>query len=254
MIGIERPSSAPARLARGTALLAQLELDLFAQPNVAGSATVPFKFDKTIYGHVSVKRALIQMQHSKCAYCEARFAGNASGDVEHFRPKTYSQQDTGAPKLYPGYYWLAYAWANLYYACELCNRSNKKNLFPLHDQGVRARTPMADRILEQPMLIDPATEDPREHIGFRHNKPYAKTPRGEVTIRVMGLDRASLDPDRIEWLNKLELLRLVAGMDEEGVDDDLSQAIVDARAELLTMRASTAKFSAMATDYLDQVL
>jgi uncharacterized protein (TIGR02646 family) len=254
VIRITRPGRAPKRLAEGAALVAQMERDLAIQPEVVGSDTAPFKFKKSIYGHRLVKAALFRMQHSKCAYCEGRFAGNASGDVEHFRPKTFSQQSNDAPRLYPGYYWLAYTWPNLYYACEICNRSNKKNLFPIHDRGQRARAPAADTSLEQPMLVDPATEDPREHIGFRYNKPYAKTPRGEATIRVMGLDRASLDPDRIECLQLLKSLQklVLIGETAENLTDEILQIVAEARMALPRMQAPTATFSAMAVDYLNQ--
>lgn len=74
------------------------------KPNVAGHESEPFVFAQRIYGHSIVKTALKAAQHHKCAYCEAYFAGNASGDVEHFRPKAFSQQSKAAAKLYPGYY------------------------------------------------------------------------------------------------------------------------------------------------------
>jgi hypothetical protein len=44
----------------------------------------------------------------------------------------------------PGYFWLAYVWANLFLACQLCNQSFKKNLFPLADPAKRARSHLHD--------------------------------------------------------------------------------------------------------------
>ena len=38
----------------------------------------------------------------------------------------------------PGYFWLAYAWQNLFLACQLCNQRFKKNLFPLENPDERA--------------------------------------------------------------------------------------------------------------------
>jgi hypothetical protein len=51
------------------------------------SGTKLFDFDGTLYGAVSVKKALRKAQHDKCAFCESKIAHVAYGDVEHFRPK-----------------------------------------------------------------------------------------------------------------------------------------------------------------------
>ena len=89
MIQIKRPAAVPARLEAGGALVAAMDEAIALRPNVAGHESEPFVFEQKIYGHSIVKRALKAAQHDKCAYCEAIFAGNASGDVEHFRPKAF---------------------------------------------------------------------------------------------------------------------------------------------------------------------
>ena len=36
-----------------------------------------FDFDRTIYGHETVRTALRKAQHRKCCYCEGRFAARS---------------------------------------------------------------------------------------------------------------------------------------------------------------------------------
>jgi uncharacterized protein (TIGR02646 family) len=218
-------------------------------PNVAGREAKPFSFESKVYGHSTVKKALKAAQHDKCAYCEANFAGNASGDVEHFRPKAFSQQSKSAAKLYPGYYWLAYAWSNLLYACELCNRPVKRNLFPLKDPTTRARRSTDDLAAEEPLLINPAgPADPRDHIRFRHNKPYGITERGRETVKTMDLDRSQLDDPRLRHIHIVETLRRVASL--EPANPEIALEIKRARASLAMLVKPEAPFSAMTQDLL----
>ena len=218
-------------------------------PTIAGQKATPFTFESKVYGHSTVKNALKAAQHDKCAYCEANFAGNASGDVEHFRPKAFSQQSKAAAKLYPGYYWLAYVWSNLLYTCELCNRPVKRNLFPLKDPTTRARRSSDDLAAEEPLLIDPAgPADPRDHIRFRHNKPYGITERGRETVRTMDLDRSQLDEPRLRLIQFVEALRRVASL--EPVNPQIALEIELARESLASLVRPEAPFSAMTQDLL----
>ena len=108
-------------------------------PYMAGRQT--FDIDQNIYGHNTVKSKLLNLQSQKCCYCESKVGKGkqSSGDIEHFRPKKYSQQKEKGKKEFPGYYWLAYEWDNLYFSCEICNRVHKRNLFPLADPDTRSR-------------------------------------------------------------------------------------------------------------------
>ncbi len=45
----------------------------------------PFRFK--VYKHSEVRRALEDLFHGKCAYCESRYIGTQPMDVEHWRPK-----------------------------------------------------------------------------------------------------------------------------------------------------------------------
>jgi hypothetical protein len=109
----------------------------------------------------------------------------------------------------PGYFWLAYAWTNLFFACQLCNQSFKKNLFPLADPTRRARSHLDDLTAEQPMLIHPADEEPSTFIGFREEIafPINDDPRARTTIEVVGLNREAMAEQRLDRLKPYRLLR-----------------------------------------------
>ncbi len=108
----------------------------------------------------------------------------------------------------PGYYWLAYRWSNLFFACQLCNQRFKKNLFPLRDPARRALSHHHDLSCEEPLLIDPARTTPSVHLGFREEYAYARTgsQMGETTINALGLNRPELVEVRRDRLENLKLL------------------------------------------------
>lgn len=110
-------------------------------------------------------------------------------DVEHYRPKAY-------------YWWLAWTWNNLLFACMDCNRDHKKDQFPLADGSTPLVAEHAPPGSEQPLVLDPFDPaiDPLQEIQFRSVKvqgkerwqPFGLTARGVRTIEVCGLDRPGL--------------------------------------------------------------
>jgi uncharacterized protein (TIGR02646 family) len=203
MIRVVKPGQAPRILCeRG-----QRTTEANQQAFMNGERT--FEFDSSIYGAKSVKNALIRAQQGKCAFCESQVRHIAHGDVEHYRPKGGVRQSETDPLDQPGYFWLAYGWENLFFACQLCNQSFKKNLFPLVDPTRRARSHVDDLAAEQPMLIHPADEEPSAFIGFRDEMafPIDDDPRARTTIEVLGLNREELAEFRLDHLAPFELLR-----------------------------------------------
>ncbi len=177
MIRIERAAEPPALgpLRSHRLAAARLALD-------AGKA-----IDFTGYG--VVKAELFAMQHNKCCYCEKLQEQAKYRDVEHYRPKAI-------------YWWLAWTWDNLLFACVDCNREYKRDQFPLASGSTRLDAGHAPPGAEQPLVLDPSdpTLDPTQEIEFRRDrvhgnerwKPYGLTPRGTQTIEVCGLDRPGL--------------------------------------------------------------
>lgn len=145
------------------------------------------------------KETLWRRQHYKCCYCEHLCQLNYH-DAEHYRPKSRAERGPGFPVY--GYWWLAWTWSNLMFACPGCNRSGKNDGFPL----AAGSTPLAPEDAppgsEHPLLIDPGAENPMPHIQFvpvRKNKkrqwvpvPRNASSRGQATIIVLKLDRPEL--------------------------------------------------------------
>jgi uncharacterized protein (TIGR02646 family) len=131
---------------------------------------------------------LATKHHGKCCYCEIK----TKGDVEHFRPKSSVKQAKGDTPQKPAYFWLTYEWDNLLYACGECN-SKKLMLFPLEDPSQRATPASADISGETPLLINPATDDPAEHIIFEKDGfAVGLTSKGQTSIEVYALNRSAL--------------------------------------------------------------
>lgn len=214
-----------------------------------------FDFDSAVYGHETVKQALIDMQHGKCCFCESKILHIAFGDVEHYRPKAGYRQNPGEALRKPGYYWLAYAWDNLLLSCERCNRQYKKNLFPLLDQERRSHCHRDDIAMETPLLINPTMTDPKNHIGFRDEIPYPVDGSlyGKTTIAALGLDREELNEIRRTKLDELrrlaDLIKLAEARPNQA---DLRQLAEKAHQFLLKAIAPQAEYSAMTTAALAQ--
>lgn len=201
-------------------------------------------FNSNIYTAKSVKNKLKKIQHNKCCFSEAKFTGDY-GDVEHFRPKGRLGVEGSNIKHYPGYYWLAYSWDNLFLCKQMINISHKKDLFPLLNDDERAHNHNEDHALEHPVLIDPSRENPRDHIRFRQDEPRGITERGEKTIILLNLRHSDFEEPRRTLFYMLEALKSVL----EGLDSDC--AIAEKIRKVLDRAISPeAEYSSMAIDLL----
>ena len=251
MIKIEKGMEVPAVLIRkGKPLRQQMEAKFDENPDVyKGSSPVKYKSD--IYGNEAVKEKLRQVQHNKCCYSETKFVAEYP-HVEHFRPKGRVNKGETKNLLYPGYYWLAYEWDNLYLSKQAINVSHKRNFFPLVDEAKRARNHHQDIVNEKPLLIDPGKEDPREYIRFHSDEPipYQGSKRGEVTIRILNLRHPELADAR---RRKISLLKLIIQALEKLLDSGSNDGhVTDLQKELSGAVLPEAEFSSMAFDYLSQ--
>lgn len=154
-------------------------------PKTLQNAPIPNSADEVdvkFYKADDVRKQLLDDQHNKCAYCECRITKEYN-DVEHYRPKSK-------------YYWLGHNWNNLLYSCNLCNRSCKNDDFPLANEENRITTP-TDLSIEDPLIINPTTEDPTLHIQFNRHIMVGITAKGKKTIEIFRLnERRELVHDR----------------------------------------------------------
>lgn len=235
MIRVHKPAEPPEPL-RGAGVRAVTAL----ADALARDPHAPLRFDP-LYGAPTVKRALLNAQHGKCAFCESKIEATGHGDVEHFRPKAAVRQKSSAPAQVPGYWWLAYDWDNLLASCARCNQSHKRELFPLVNPGARARGPTEDLRLERPLLIHPGAEDPSFHLSFHSETPRAVSARGQASLEVLGLRRGALTEARRARLESLRALLGTLLLQGEGAPDLHKRALrwvldaVDDRAEFAAM-------------------
>ncbi|WP_061808763.1 HNH endonuclease [Rossellomorea vietnamensis] len=166
-------------------------------------------FEFKAYKKGNVKEILETMFNYKCAYCESRISPVTYGDIEHFRPKKAYHSSNDEDLKYPGYYWLAMNWENLLLACDTCNRTYKKNQFPLLDDNNRKKRHDND-IIEDPKLIDPCDEDidPQDYMYFTKEGIVKyigeEGSKGDISIHVYGLYNPKLTENRKELAIDIE--------------------------------------------------
>lgn len=100
----------------------------------------------------------------RCMYCGDSFGT----DIDHHEPIAHNALRT-------------FDWLNHLLACSHCNSHQKRELFPVDENG-------------RALLIDPTSEDPFDHLALALSVgEYAPlTDKGRLTITVCGLNRFSL--------------------------------------------------------------
>lgn len=248
MILVNKPV-APRSLAAGVAETITNCADFDADPQAYRTGDKAFSFKRSIYGSARIKNALKRAQKSKCCFCEARFDANYRGDVEHYRPK--GAIGSGKTRIRPGYYWLAYTWTNLYYACADCNQYQKRAAFPLGDETNRALDHHSQISDEDPLILDPGgPRDPRDHIRFNEDVPVGTTAAGRETIKRLKLDREALCRDRRKHFALLQALINIIRLNELDERPEAIRCVRDARLILLKFMEPESEFSAASQDFL----
>lgn len=185
-----------------------------------------FKFDSAIYGGKTIKDALSKAQHNKCCFCESSLHAQ-HGDVEHFRPKGGWKQTDKDKLSSVGYYWLAYDWDNLFLSCQKCNQTFKKNFFPLENPDRRAIDHTHDIQQEISLILNPAKDNPEEHLLFKREIITHKTLRGKETIKRTAIDQELFEEDRREKLLTIEaLLNSLLLVEKEKIETPSAQSII----------------------------
>lgn len=150
----------------------------------------------------------------RCMYCE----DSEGRDIEHFWPKSVYPERT-------------FDWHNYLFACSRCNSNFKRTQFPL-DNG------------DLPLLINPAEEEPLDHLRFltKTGEYAARTPKGDASVDVFGLNRTTLPLGRRRaWMTLLHLLPRYA---------QLRRTERDAEAEEVVNVFRTSPFSGVLAAFL----
>ena len=251
MIRIHRTNSAPANLRRLGSRQTESDCAAYEEsPQQYRSHRQRFP-DKEYYKKNYVKDILMRMHHKKCCYCETKRYTPSDLHVEHFRPKGAVRQSRADDNKYPGYYWLKYCWDNLLLACPDCNTC-KNTVFPLEKPAQRARSHNDDLTRERERFVNPAAEDPRDHIRFVEDLPVARTERGRHTIEELGLRRSALTEQRRECIEAVKMAIVI--IENAGAMPFPDNDALQNKARRIVEQAvqSDAAFSSMMIDFLAQ--
>ena len=206
---------------------------------------------KPLWKEERVKKFLHQSQNGKCCYCERRRDEKAETDVEHFRPKAKVKESSN----HSGYWWLAYSWDNLLTSCKKCN-NRKSAHFPLKDESKRAFSEKDDLKKEEPMLINPLTENPEDFISYDIPKDdkgplmlkaIGKCARGNKTISLTGINDEELLIERADSFKNYRIythfLIMVSNQEEKKEIHKMIKEKIESRS----------KFAGLARFYFNQV-
>lgn len=126
----------------------------------------------------SVRKRLLEMTKTHCAFCDGLLGAESRETVEHFRPKSQFQS-------------LAYQWDNLFPCCDMC-QSQKREQF---DDGL-LKPDETDYAFMRYFVVNFKT-------GEIEPSPHADEPlqnRAKVTIQIYGLNLPARSSARIrEW-------------------------------------------------------
>jgi len=153
----------------------------------------------------SVVAVLRELFIFKCAFCETPLPSWASGTVHRLRPEQEAVDEWGEVSR-PHYWWLAYSWENLYYACRACDEAAGAR-FPI--DGVRGEVGTDVATLstsERQFVLDPCLEEPSAHLFFADDGSVApRSDRGDHTIEIFQLNRDELVEARMAAITHIRV-------------------------------------------------
>lgn len=209
-----------------------------------------------------IKQVYIDLQHSKCAFCEKPLEGRIEQDVEHFRPKAKVTAWSPSQTLLdeglvlkqpannsdePGYTFLAYHPLNYIMSCKTCNSVFKRNLFPIaRSRRSKAKKPPAVST-EKPLLVYPISDiddDPEELLEFHGWTAQPKHASGFERLRALSvIELFALN----DWAKRKELLvgrarqMQLLYLNLAALDDNTNQTLVRAAKKNVDRMLSSAE-------------
>ncbi|WP_298514738.1 AAA family ATPase [uncultured Kordia sp.] len=193
----------------------------------------------------TIKNALKDLFHGKCAYCESLILTTFVGDLEHYRPKGGVSESSD----HPGYWWLVNDWDNLLVSCRNCN-IKKKNYFPIKDETKRAFSPNDDLNDENPLILNPCIDHPEEHFMYTDKGVIvSKTERGKASIMILGLNRTALVLAREKTIItiKAAIARIYKLLESDAKDPEFLKSEIEI---LQKMTASSEEYAGLKRQYI----
>jgi uncharacterized protein (TIGR02646 family) len=177
---------APEKLIKNGSAQTKIDLEEYSNNKAKyDSGALKFEALSSIYNSDTVRETLETIQKNKCCYCETK-STRSNSDVEHFRPKAAYSSDFKGKSMYPGYFWMAYDWDNLFLACQVCNQIFKNDFFPVEDEKTRAQLNAFNIENENSLFVHPSKDEPENEIEYRESRPFGKTEKGKKTIAYLG--------------------------------------------------------------------
>lgn len=183
--------------------------------------------DATKYRHADIVAALYQMSGSKCFYCETPLDPSEFGVLPLGAEVDHYVECAEAPDL-------AFAWENLYLACEACNAKKPNKTIPV----VRCVDPCGD-------------EDPAEHLTFKAEFIFARSrpgegvsEKGQKTIEKYRLKRPAMLHAKLTVLRNLDVA--IAKLEERKRIEQRAELTDEERALLLYFLQPDQPFQLMA--------
>jgi predicted ATPase len=240
MIHIAR-KPAPPSLESGLVKNARAEAKKFFDP-AADRRQKHHKFLALTTRVPGFKQELHEAFGGKCAFCESYLRITDVSCMDRFRPKSGAIGLDGVPSA-DHYWWLAYEWSNLYLVCLACNKI-RGDRFPVEEERATPGT-LGDELLnEKPLLLDPCSDFPEDHLVFNENGLVASdSHRGQITIDILGLNRTPLVMARANVAASMQSTWLEASAHgAKGFTEEFFQEVTDERLSFRGLRRQCLQF------------
>ncbi|MCU5582503.1 AAA family ATPase [Bacillus toyonensis] len=154
-----------------------------------------------------LERIVSEYFNGKCSYCENSMEF-VEVQIDYYRPVNGALNTVDGMFREELYTWLKTDINNLFSICVECNRA-KSNRFPVEGEVAAFNASKHELLKEKRLLLNPYRDYPERHFSYSNDgKIYPRTKKGQFTIDVLNLNRASLiEARRIEYIRFEDLCK-----------------------------------------------
>lgn len=182
------------------------------------------EFDQALLESTGVREALRDTFGERCAFCGRGAQSDNELVTHHFRPAEGAVAEDGEISR-RHYWWLAYAWENLYLACSECQTAQGRK-FPVGNARARAGSGPEALMKESAELLDPCAENVEALLVYLDTgELVAGDRRAKTTIDTLELNRPRLVRDRAHAMDEItwEILQLADRLGAQDFDSFFAQ-------------------------------